>query len=50
MSMTRSGGVVLWHDYGVWEDVTRALNELEERDRYGLRNISGTSLVYWKKP
>ena len=49
MSMARSGGVILWHDYGVWEDVTRGLNELEDRERYGLRNIRGTSLVYWKK-
>ena len=49
MEMTNVGGVVIWHDYGVWEDVTRALDELEQREGYGLRNISGTSLVYWKK-
>lgn len=49
MNMAKRGGVVVWHDYGVWEDVTQALNELAQRDGYGLRNISGTSLVYWKK-
>jgi hypothetical protein len=49
MKLAAGGGVVVWHDYGVWEDVTRALDELEQRERYGLRNISGTSLVYWKK-
>lgn len=49
MSLVKSGGVILWHDYGIWEGVTKALEELEQREGYGLRNISGTSLVYWKK-
>lgn len=50
INMVESGGVVVWHDYGVWEDVTKALEELEQREGYGLCNIAGTSLVYWKKP
>jgi len=50
MAMAIMGGVVVWHDYGVWEDVTRALDTLEQREGYGLRCIKGTSLVYWKKP
>lgn len=41
-------GVVIWHDYGVWEGVTRALEELEENRKLGLRHIAGTSLVVWK--
>ncbi len=49
MSMVRPGGVIVWHDYGVWEGVTRALEEIDARERYGLRNIRGTSLVYWRK-
>lgn len=49
MDMVKVGGVIVWHDYGVWEDVTRALDEFEQRGAYGLRNIRGTSLVYWKK-
>ncbi len=49
MDIVREGGVILWHDYGIWEGVTRALEELEERERLGLRAISGTSLVYLKK-
>jgi hypothetical protein len=49
MGMAHAGGVVVWHDYGVWEGVTNALETLEQRERCGLRNISGTSLVYWKK-
>ena len=50
MDMAMVGGVVVWHDYGVWEDVTNALDVLEQQVGYGLRNISGTSLVHWKKP
>jgi hypothetical protein len=49
MSMVKKNGVIIWHDYGIWEGVTRALEELDEREHFGLRNISGTSLVYWKK-
>ena len=49
MDMANVGGVVVWHDYGIWEDVTRALATLEQRGVYGLRCIRGTSLVYWKK-
>lgn len=48
MAMAKKGSVILWHDYGIWGDVTRALEDLERENRYGLRNISGTSLVYWK--
>ncbi len=42
------GGIVIWHDYGVWEGVTRALEEIEESRRLGLRHLRGTSLVVWK--
>ncbi len=49
MKITNKGGVVIWHDYGVWEDVTKALDELASCEGYDLRNISDTSLVYWKK-
>jgi predicted O-methyltransferase YrrM len=40
------GGIIVWHDYGVWEGVTRALDEIEENCKIGLRHIRGTSLVY----
>jgi len=49
MKMVMRGGVVIWHDDGVWGDVTRALDELERREGCGLRNIGGTSLAYWIK-
>ncbi|MEX1196524.1 MAG: class I SAM-dependent methyltransferase [Pseudohongiellaceae bacterium] len=48
--MLRPGGMVLWHDYGIWQDVTDTLDELAERERLDLRCIRGTSLVYWRKP
>ena len=41
-------GVIVWHDYGVWEGVTRALDEIEASRHLGLRHIRGTSLVVWK--
>ncbi|MDP8261730.1 MAG: class I SAM-dependent methyltransferase [Candidatus Ancaeobacter aquaticus] len=50
MDMVESGGVVIWHDYGIWEDVNKALEELDKQEGYGLSNISGTTLVYWRKP
>lgn len=50
MKLVRPGGVILWHDYGIWKGVTDALEELEARDHLGLANIAGTSLVFWRKP
>jgi hypothetical protein len=50
MRLLRPGGVVLWHDYGVWPGVTRALDELEGSRSLGLRHIRGTSLVFWRSP
>jgi hypothetical protein len=42
-------GMVIWHDYGVWEGVTRALEEIEASRHLGLRRVRGTSLVVWRK-
>jgi hypothetical protein len=47
-SLAAPGGLVLWHDYGVWEGVTRALEELEDGAKLGLRQMRGTSLVVWR--
>lgn len=45
-SMARPGGIVVWHDYRLVGDVTRALVELAaDRD---LVNLEGTSLVVWR--
>jgi len=49
MDLVCKDGVIIWHDYGIWEEVTRALEELEMRKGCGLCNIRGTSLVYWRK-
>ena len=48
IKMVRKGGIIIWHDYGIWEGVTRGLEEIESKDKMGLRNIAGTSFVYWK--
>jgi hypothetical protein len=40
--------MVMWHDYGAWEGVTRALEELEASRKLGLRHIRGTRLVFWR--
>ncbi len=49
LNLLKNGqGVVLWHDYGEWEGVTRALNELYlgSNEFEGLKHIKETSLVY----
>jgi predicted O-methyltransferase YrrM len=47
LTMLRSGrGVIVWHDYGEWEGVTRALNELSREAAFeGLRHVEGTTLA-----
>jgi hypothetical protein len=42
-----AGGVIVWHDYGEWDGVTRALDELRATDPAfaGLTRIAGTTLV-----
>jgi len=49
LRIVRSGGVIIWHDYGIWEGVTKALEELEQQAHLGICNIRGTSLVFWEK-
>jgi len=41
------GGMILWHDYGIWDGVTRALEEIEAKHSLGLKHLRGTSLVCW---
>jgi hypothetical protein len=48
LRLVAKGGLVLWHDYGRWEGVSRALEELEAECGLGLRHIAGTSLVVWR--
>jgi hypothetical protein len=50
MEAIAPGGVIVWHDYGVWKGVTKGLEELEDQEGLGLKNIRGTSLVVWRKP
>lgn len=48
MKLVRPGGVVLWHDYGVWPGANQALEELDAARGLGLVHIAGTSLVFWR--
>jgi len=50
MRLVATNGTILWHDYGVWDEVTRALEDLEQAMNLGLRHIRGTSLVLWRAP
>ena len=48
LRLVTNKGVVIWHDYGVWDGVTRALEEIETSRHLGLRHVRGTSLVVWQ--
>ncbi|MDQ6961780.1 MAG: class I SAM-dependent methyltransferase [Mariprofundaceae bacterium] len=48
--LIRPGGFIVWHDYGVWEGVTKALEEIEAEQKLGLQHIRGTSLVVYRHP
>ncbi len=48
LKLVGRNGVVIWHDYGIWEGVTQALEEIEREKNLGLESIRGTSLVYWR--
>lgn len=52
LKMLRPGGVVVWHDYGAWAGVTKALNERHAQDpRFeSIRHIRGTTLAFLKTP
>jgi predicted O-methyltransferase YrrM len=43
----KSGGIILWHDCGVWNDVTDYLNNLDAQMPNQLVHIKDTSLVMW---
>jgi hypothetical protein len=47
LKMLRGGkGVILWHDYGIWGGVTKALNELQARNpQFHLHRIQDTTLI-----
>jgi predicted O-methyltransferase YrrM len=50
LRIIRPGGVILWHDYGVWKGVTKVLNAYYANDpRFkAIRHIDGTSFVIVK--
>jgi hypothetical protein len=49
LELLRDGrGLIIWHDYGVWPGVTRALNDLRRDDPMfaNLRRVIDTSFGY----
>ena len=46
--LSRLGGLIVWHDYGIWVGVTRALNDFYSRDpRFqSVRHPAGTSICF----
>jgi len=48
LRLSCSGGLIIWHDYGSWAGVTRALNEFYSHDpRFrSIRHIAGTSICF----
>ena len=45
--LVKSGGLVIWHDYGVWPGGDPRARRAKA---LGLRHIQGTSLVLWRAP
>ena len=49
--LAKVGGIVIWHDYGVWRDVTKVLNKyfLADARFTNIRHIANSCFVYYKK-
>lgn len=45
--MVKNGGLILWHDYGVWRGVTKVLNDYYKNDKrfINIKHIEGTCFV-----
>jgi hypothetical protein len=48
LALARPGGWIVWHDYGIWPDVTTGLHELVPR--LPLCRLEGTTLVVGRAP
>ncbi len=48
--LLRKGGIILWHDYGVWRGVIKVLNNYYRKDvRFkNVKHIEESSIVYYK--
>lgn len=48
--LIRKGGTIVWHDYGVWHDVTQVLNNYYVKDKRfkRMKHITGTTMVIQK--
>jgi len=50
MRLVRPGGVVIWHDYGIWPGVTEFLESCHLNNGMNLLHLRGTSLVFFRQP
>ena len=48
LRMVRPGGIIVWHDYMVWNDVTTFLNAFSRQ--HPLQHLAGTSIVVHTTP
>jgi predicted O-methyltransferase YrrM len=49
LSVIKPGGVIVWHDYSVWDGVTRGLDLFAKRNRHlNIVHLQGTSLAFTK--
>lgn len=48
LKLIKPGGVILWHDYGEWDGVTKALNVIDEKLPTRLKHIKSSTLVVFK--
>lgn len=48
LDLVAPGGMILWHDYGIWEGVNRALDELNRERQLNLKHLRGTTLVFYR--
>lgn len=44
--LSKEGGIILWHDCGIWNGVTQFMNTFNQKFPNKLVQISGTSIVF----
>ena len=44
--LTKEGGIILWHDCGIWNGVTQFMNAFNQKFPNKLVQVNGTSIVF----